>query len=107
MNPADLVSTMVSAAKGSLGTDWIKVATYAESEFERLAASLANIAKLVADKRISGQEAESLLRIHRNTTMTVMLTVEGMGIIAVETAINAALGAVKDLVNGAAGVRIL
>ncbi len=103
----DLSKPMLDAVRASLAQDWKKVEHYAQPEFNRLARSLADIATLAAEGAISAAEARSLLSIHRNTTRTVLLTVEGMGVIAVEKAINAALGAVKDAVNRAAGVTLL
>lgn len=107
LDPAHLAKPMLVAAQQSLGANWGKVRDYAESELKRLAQSLADTAQLVADGKITAQEAASLLRIHQHTGTTVMLTVEGMGIIAVENAINAALGVVRDAVNKAAGAQIL
>jgi hypothetical protein len=37
----------------------------------------------------------------------VILTVEGLGLLAVENAINAALGSIKDTLNAALGVALL
>jgi Asp-tRNA(Asn)/Glu-tRNA(Gln) amidotransferase B subunit len=98
---------MVAAAKDSLEKDWPKVKDYAQPELRRLAQSLIDITELVASDKVSGRQAQSLLRIHRNTSLTVLLTVEGIGIIAAEKAINAALKVVRDAVNAAAGLRII
>jgi hypothetical protein len=98
---------MVTAAKDSLSTDWSKVKDYAKPEFKRLAHTLVDIAKLAANQKVSAAEAKSLLRIHKNTTLMVMLTVEGLGIIAAENAINAALNVVRDTVNGALPFKLL
>ncbi len=107
LDPADLAKTMLAAGKKSLGAKWSKVQDYAEGEFKRLAQSLAETAQLAAEGKITAAEAASLVRIHQHTGTTIMLTVEGMGIIAVEGAINAALDAVRDVVNRAAGIKIL
>ena len=102
-----LVGPMVGAAKGSLGRDWSKVRTVAEPQLDSLARSLASIGQQAMDGSLSAAEAAALLEIHKNTTRTVLLTVEGMGLLAVENAINAALGAVKDTLNGAVGFALL
>lgn len=104
---SEILTPMLAAAKKSLGTDWPKVKDYGEPELKRLAQSLVDIARLTATGKANSVQAKALLRIHRNTTMTVMLTIEGMGVIAVENAINAALNAAKTAVNTAAGVAIL
>lgn len=103
----ELAETMLSAAKQSLSKDWPKAKNFAKPEFSRLAQSLLDIGELAALNQISALEAQSLLAIHRNTTKTVLLTVEGLGLLAVEKAINAALSAVQETVNTAVGVVVI
>lgn len=107
LRAGELARAMIGAAKASLARNWKQVRDYAEPEFRRLAASLVSIVQLAAEGKLSKREAEALLTIHRNTTRTVMLTVEGMGLLAVEGAINAALAAVAEAVNGALPFKLL
>lgn len=104
---ADLVKEMLAAFRGSLEEDWPKARDYAKPELTRLAQAMVDIGKLLAEGKITEAEARSLLEIHKNTTRIVFLTIEGLGLIAVENAINAALGAVKETVNGALGFVLL
>lgn len=69
--------------------------------------ALVDIAQLAVLKKVKKQQAQALMRIHKNTTTMVLLTIEGLGIIAVENAVNAALSAVGDAINAAAGLKIL
>jgi hypothetical protein len=102
----DLWTRMIAAAADALGTEWPKVRGYAEPELRRLARTLVDIGERTAEGDISKREARALLRIHRNTTQTVLLAAEGMSILAAEKAVNAALRAVRDTVAAAFG-RIL
>ena len=102
-----LVKSMIAAARGSLGRDWSKARTFAEPQFDNLARSLVSIARMTAEGTITAQEAAALLEIHKNTTRIILLTVKGLGLLAVENAINAALGAVKETLNRAFGVALL
>jgi len=104
---SDLVSSMVKAAQASLGKDWPKARDFARPEIDRLARTLRDITQLAAAGKVNKQQARALLAIHKNTAQTVLLTIEGLGIIAAENAINAALAAVKEAVNAAAGVAIV
>jgi hypothetical protein len=104
---SDLFPSMLKAARESLEKDWPKAKDYAEPELKKLAQSLVDIAKLTALGKVNPQQAAGLLQIHRNATMTVLLTIEGLGLIAVENALNSALSAVRQLVNAAAGIRLL
>ena len=103
----ELAGSMVGAAKGTLDRDWKRARAFAEPELARLAQSLVDIGKLLVEGKITELEARSLLVIHTNTTRTVLLTVKGLGLLAVENAINAALGAVQQAVNGALGIVLI
>jgi hypothetical protein len=99
LSVSDLVTDMLGAVKASLGKDFSKAKAFAKPEMQRLAQSLVDIAKLVATKKVNQQQARSLLAIHRNTTQTVLLTIEGLGVIAVENALNAAFDVIRTTVN--------
>ena len=103
----DLAGSMFAAARGTLAKDWPRVRDFAEPELSRLAQSLVDIGQLLVEGKISELEARSLFEIHKNTTRTVLLTIEGLGLLAVENAVNAALGAVRDVVNGALSFALL
>jgi hypothetical protein len=60
-------------------------------------------ATLKATGKINDEQAKLHIEIQKNATRTVLLTVEGLGIVTVDAAINAALDAVKDSVNTAVG----
>lgn len=107
MRQSELARTMLVAVKESLGEDWGEAKDWAKPEIQRLARVLVDIGKLVAQDKMTPAEAKAILKIHRNTTQTVMLTVKGMGLIAVENAVNAAVGAVRDVVNTAVGFRLV
>ena len=102
-----LTSAMLGAVKTSLGADYPKTKDFAEAQLKTLAEGLADIGKQLASGSISLDEAQSLLRTHANTAQIVFLAVEGMGELAVENAINAALSAVKTAVNAALGVALI
>ena len=95
----DLARDMLAAVKVSLGKDFSKAKNFARPELQRLARSLADIGKLVVSGKVTKQQARSLVEIHRNTTKMVLLTIEGLGIIAVENALNAAFKVIRDTVN--------
>jgi hypothetical protein len=107
LSAAALASTMLGAARESLGKSWKQVKDFAPGEMKKLAETLVQIGKLSALGRITPGEASVLLDMQKNTARTVLLTIQGMGLIAVEMAINAALGAVRDLVNGALGFALI
>jgi hypothetical protein len=104
---SDILNPMLAAAQGSFGRDWPAARDFARAELRRLARVLGDIAAMTAAGLVNEQQAKALLNIHKLTTQNVLLTVQGLGIIAVENAINAALAAAKKAVNKAAGLALI
>lgn len=104
---AKLVKDMLAAAQGVLKKKWPNVRDYAESEFNKIAESILFIEKQRTLGLMSEERAKSHLRIQRNATEIVLMSIEGFGILAVEAALNAALAIIKDTVNKALGFALL
>jgi hypothetical protein len=102
-----LASAMASAAQSSFKKKWPQVKEYAQAEARKTAETLAMIERLTLAGDISPEEARIHLRMQKNSSMAVMLAIQGLGILAVEDAINAALGAVRKTVNTALGFALL
>lgn len=98
---------MLSAAKKVLGKKWPKVKDYAEVELKKLADTLAMIERLHLAGKIGDEEALLHLQIQKNAARTVLLTLEGLGMLMAEEAINAALNVVKAPMNTALGFILL
>ncbi|MBT3880312.1 MAG: hypothetical protein HON76_05330 [Candidatus Scalindua sp.] len=98
---ADIAAKMLEAFKGQLTKKWPEVKVYAETEARKLAETLVMIEKLKLAGEITDEQAKLQLQIQKNACRTVFLAIEGLGIIAVEQAINAALGVLKDAINTA------
>lgn len=103
INVPEVLSSMLAAAQGVFDQKWPQVKDFAETEFEKLAQTLSQIEKLRITNQITEGEASVLLEMQKNTARAVMLALQGMGLVLVEQAINAALLVVKDTVNGAIG----
>jgi hypothetical protein len=104
---AQLVGQMINAAAGVLGKKWPDVKEYAESEFKKLGECILTIESMKLQGKITEDQARLHIEIQKNAMRTVMLTVEGLGILAVEQAINAAFVIVRNTVNTALGWKIL
>jgi hypothetical protein len=103
LNVSELAGRMLGAAQEALSAKWPEIKDYAEGETQKLAQSLVTIEKLHLSGQITEEQARLHLDIQKNASRTVLLTVEGLGLLAVEQAINAALRVVKDTVNTALG----
>lgn len=103
----EVVPLMIAAAKLEFGKKWPAIRDYAEAELEKLARTLVQVETLKLTGQIDEGEASVLLEMQKTTARAVMLALEGMSLILVEAAINAALEAVKKIVNDAIGFILL
>ncbi len=103
----ELTKAMLAAAKGELVDSWPEVKEYAAAEAKKTAQTLVMIEKLSLQGKITKQQAKIHLRMQKNSALAVLLTLEGLGILAVENAINAALKAIQDSVNTAVGFALI
>jgi hypothetical protein len=102
-----LVQPMLDAAKPMLVKSWGEAKDYAQSEARKMGETLASIEQLSAKGQITKDQAEALLDMQRHAMQAVLLTIEGIGLIAAQNAINAALGAIAPVVNKALGWPLL
>src|SRR5258705_283871 len=107
LNISALAKDMLNAAKPILGKYWKEVKPYVEKESKSFVQNLAMIAKLKIEGKITKEEALLHIQIQKNSYRTVLLAVEGLGLIAVESALNAAIGVIKGAVNTAIGWNLL
>jgi hypothetical protein len=103
----ELLQTMLKAVKKSLENKWPAVRDLASSEFGKFAQNIEDIRKMKKKKTITLSQARLQLDIQKNSIKTVLLTEEGLGLLAVEAAINAALDAIRSTVNTAIGWALL
>lgn len=107
LNVSQLGKDILGAFKGALTEKWPDIKDYAEAEAKKMAQTLVMIEALKLSGKINNKQANLHVEIQKNATRIVLLTLEGLGVLAVEAAINAALGVVKDTVNSALGFALL
>ena len=107
LDVAELAKSMLQAARGRLKKHWPTIKAYVEAVAKKTAETLAMIEKLRMAGQISPAEARLLLEMQRNSAKAVLLTVEGLGLLVAEGAINAAVNAVRVPVNKALGFELL
>ena len=102
-----LATTMLEAVMPILKKRWTEVGDYAKTEARKTAETLTLIATLYAAGKIDEKTAKAYVEIQKVSTQNVLLCIEGIGIIATQEAINAALAAIKAPVNAAIGFALL
>jgi hypothetical protein len=98
---------MVAAATGVFNKQWPDIREYAEQEFEDFSRTLVRISGRVAAGQLSEENAKTMVRAQIKSMEIVFLAVQGMGILTVEAAVNAAVDVVRNAVNTAAGIALL
>ncbi len=98
---------MSQAFLGSLGKNVPSVAAYAKTEFSHIASWMRTLAEQTSSGAVSQEQAKLLLNMQVLAVRNVFLTIEGLGLLAVERAINAAIDNVRGIVNRAIGFALL
>jgi len=107
VNVQVILDKMLQAAKEVLKSHWEKVKPFAEQEFKAYAQNIQLIMQLKEEGKISKEQATYYLEIQKGSIRVVLLTIEGLGILAVEAAINEALSVIRTTVNKALGWSII
>jgi hypothetical protein len=102
-----LSSDMLGAFSGVLSERWPEVKEYAKAESKKLAENFAMIERLKLAREITEEQAKLHHEIQKNASRSVLLAIEGLGLIAVEQAINAAMDVLRTTVNGALDFALL
>src|SRR6185369_5364771 len=98
----------ILAAMKTVLKKWWKVAKdYAEMESKKLAQTLVSIEAMALTNSIKQDQAELLLDMEKHAARSVLLTIEGIGLIAAQQAIDAGLQVVAQSVNKAVGFALI
>ena len=81
--------------------------SFAKTEFTKIAQTIASVGEQVAAGQINQDQAKLLLNMQTSASRNVLLTLQGLALLMVESAINAALGVVKGTVNTALGFALI
>lgn len=98
-----IAQEMAKAFLLALQKDFPGITDYAASEAQKLAQTFVMIENLKVSGKINEDQAKVYLDIQKSATRVVFLTIEGLGLLAVEAALNAALDVIKQTVNTALG----
>ena len=101
-----LVKDMGKAALPFLRGGASRARDYGRVEAEKLARTAQMLARGVGRGTIDAAEARLVLEVQKNASRTILLTLEGLGIVAVENAINAAMGVLRASMQTALGVAL-
>jgi len=102
-----LTTTMTEAVRGAIGDRWSTVRELAEKELGKLAQTLEDVRDLHARGTIDEGRAWDIVEIQRNTLLTVLRGVKGIGILTARGAVDAAGRAAAEVVNRLLGFKVI
>lgn len=107
MDLEQLLGPMLEAASASGQSLWNRAKTFAIPELEDVAKRILAIEIGVQDGDFSEDAAKDLLALQLQSAVAVMEQMAELTIFEAQQIINAALGAIRDVVNGAVGFALL
>ena len=108
MDIQTIINQMMGAAgKVITGKKWDQAKVYAENEFKNFTNDLLLIKQLYDAGKITQDRAIAHVKFQKDSMETVLIAIEGLGILLVQDAINAALDAAKQTVNKSIGFALL
>jgi hypothetical protein len=102
-----LAGTMIEAARAGVAGRWPQLRALAGTELPRLAQAFADVAGLLASGTIDESRARRLVHLHQLAARSVLLTVDGLGLLTAEQAIHAGVRAAAKTVNDAVQFALL
>lgn len=99
-----IVKDMGKAALPLLKDGAKKAKEYGKAEAEKIARTAQLLADGIRKGTIDEDEARLVLDVQKNASRSILLTITGLGIVAVENAINAALAVLKQGIETATGI---
>jgi hypothetical protein len=101
-----LVKEMGNAALPHLKAGAAKARDFGRAEADKMARTAIMLADGIARGTIDEEEAQLVLDVQKNASRSVLLTIQGLGILAVENAINAAMNVLRQTIEAATGIAL-
>ena len=98
-----LVNSIIGSLKNSLAGKWPAISALATASVKTLAHNLVEIEKMAISNTITPAQAKLLFDMQKNALTTVLLSEEGLGLLAAEEAINGVLDTIREIANNALG----
>jgi hypothetical protein len=101
-----LVKDMGKAALPFLKAGAAQARDYGKAEAEKMARTAVMLAAGIKKGTIDATEAKLVLDVQKNASRAILLTIQGLGIVAVENAVNAAMNVLRQGIATAVGVSL-
>lgn len=102
-----LSATMIGGVRKAIGERWPAIRAIAEPELRKLAQTIQDTHQLYAQGVIDASRAFQYVEMQRNHAVSVLLTVEGLGVLTARAALDAAARAAGAVVNRLVGFKLI
>jgi hypothetical protein len=99
---ASMGTAMIDAARAQVAKRWPELRVLAEMELPRLAQALTDLAGKVATGEIRETHARQLAHMHQVSARNILQTIDGIGLLTAERAIDAGVRAAAKAINAVA-----
>ncbi|WP_026897427.1 hypothetical protein [Daejeonella oryzae] len=96
----------VSVSKDILKKSWKNLEPYAEHEFRQFAENAEFLATLKLLGQIDEEELKARIEIQRLSLKNVLLTIEGIGLVAAQNVVNAVFSIVQKAIETALNISL-
>ena len=100
---AQVVNEMLQAALPHLSKGGRQASTFASHEFQQYIRNVEHVQNMAEEGKITNQEAQLLVDQYKASMKAVLLTIEGLSLVATQNAINAAIDVLNGALNTALG----
>ena len=107
LDVGSLATIMIEAVRKTIGNRWPAIRAIVELELRRLAQSLEDVQRLLAEGVIDRQRAMHHVEMHRNTAVSIVKTVEGIGLATAREVVDTAANAAGAVVNRLVGFKLI
>jgi hypothetical protein len=101
-----VVNDMLQASASSLIKGGQQASEYASHEYTQFIEDIEHVQTMADEGTITAAEAQALVDQHKMSMQAVLLCIEGLGVVAVQNAINAALQVLNNAIAAALGTAV-
>ena len=102
----EVASDMLQASASSLVKGGEQASEYASHEYAQFIEDIEHVQTMADERTITAAEAQALVDQYKMSMQAVLLCIEGLGVIAVQNAINAALKVLNNALAAALGTAV-
>ena len=106
LNINKVASDMLQASASSLVKGGEQASEYASHEYAQFIEDIEHVQTMADEGTITAAEAQALVDQYKMSMQAVLLCIEGLGVIAVQNAINAALKVLNNALAAALGTAV-